>query len=271
MSQTLDIRLDESVAGTNAAIFSESLIARAEWTAVATALAQGSKTDKEQSARFQALATRKDSDLLETYVDIFCTKSREKTKERIATGAIEKANPALCARLAEERDRVWALLQRKRAIEARDRTAALITIAKEVIDRYAREKARRALLDYDDLIDKTLALFNNVSASWVLYKLDLGIDHILIDEAQDTSPKQWAIIRAIASEFMPGGSRPNVKRTLFAVGDEKQSIFSFQGAAPRAFDEMRHVFERQFDRPELGWKHLRFHHSFRFMLDVFSM
>ena len=132
-----------------------------------------------------------------------------------------------------------------------------------MIDRYAREKERRALLDYDDLIDKTLALFENVAAAWVLYKLDLGIDHILIDEAQDTSPKQWQIVRAIASEFMPGGSRPNVRRTLFAVGDEKQSIFSFQGAAPRAFDEMRREFERLFTRAELGWKHLRFHHSFR--------
>ncbi len=132
-----------------------------------------------------------------------------------------------------------------------------------MIDRYAQEKERRALLDYDDLIDKTLALFKNVAAAWVLYKLDLGIDHILIDEAQDTSPKQWQIIRAIAAEFMPGGSRPNVQRTLFAVGDEKQSIFSFQGAAPRAFDEMRREFERQFTKAELGWKHLRFHHSFR--------
>ena len=108
-----------------------------------------------------------------------------------------------------------------------------------------------------------LDLFNNVSAAWVLYKLDLGIDHILIDEAQDTSPKQWQIIRTIAAEFMPGGSRPNVKRTLFAVGDEKQSIFSFQGAAPEAFDEMRLEFARQFDTPDLGWKYLRFHHSFR--------
>ena len=132
-----------------------------------------------------------------------------------------------------------------------------------MIDRYAREKERRALLDYDDLIDRTLALFANVSAAWVLYKLDLGIDHILIDEAQDTSPKQWKIVRTIAAEFLPGGSRPNVRRTLFAVGDEKQSIFSFQGAAPEAFDVMRRLFARQFDTPELGWKYLRFHHSFR--------
>ena len=59
-------------------------------------------------------------------------------------------------------------------------------------------------------------------------------------------------MRTIVSEFTPGGARPNVRRTVFAVGDEKQSIFSFQGAAPRAFDEMRREFAGQFDTPGAG-------------------
>ena len=96
-----------------------------------------------------------------------------------------------------------ALLAREKALAARDRTRALVTIAAEVITRYRREKDRRALLDYDDLIDKMLDLFGRSSAAWVLYKLDLGIDHVLIDEAQDTSPKQWEIVRTIVSEFAP--------------------------------------------------------------------
>src|SRR4029079_19009115 len=100
---------------------------------------------------------------------------------------------------------------------------------------------RRALLDYDDLIDHTLALFKNVSAAWVLYKLHLGIEHILRDDEQDTNQQRGEIIRTMAAEFLPGGSRPNTRRTLFAVGDEKQSIFSFQGAAPEAFDVMRRL------------------------------
>ena len=70
----------------------------------------------------------------------------------------------------------------------------------------------------------------------MLYKLDLGIDHILIDEAQDTSPRQWDIIRALASEFTAGAGARSVERTLFAVGDDKQSIFSFQGADPKIFE-----------------------------------
>ena len=162
-----------------------------------------------------------------------------------------------------EQDRVCKLLERERAVRARERTRALITIAADVIARYAKEKERRALLDYDDLIDKALELFGRASAAWVLYKLDLGIDHVLIDEAQDTSPKQWEIVRTIVSEFTPGGARPNVRRTVFAVGDEKQSIFSFQGAAPRAFDQMSVEFGRRLDTGDFRCNKIHLHHSFR--------
>ncbi len=193
---------------------------------------------------------------------MFCT-TELAPRKNIVTKKIAEKHPDWLARLQSEQERVCALIARERALAARDRTAALVTIAAEVIARYRREKDRRALLDYDDLIDKTLDLFARSSAAWVLYKLDLGIDHVLIDEAQDTSPKQWEIVRTIVSEFTPGGARPNVKRTVFAVGDEKQSIFSFQGAAPLAFDEMRREFAGQFDTPEQGWRFLRFHHSFR--------
>ena len=88
-----------------------------------------------------------------------------------------------------------------------------------MIERYGAAKNRRGLLDYEDLIDKALALFRKTSAAWVLYKLDLGIDHVLVDEAQDTSRKQWEIIKTIVTEFAPGGSRENTRRTVFPVGD----------------------------------------------------
>ena len=158
LSQALGVRPDDTAAEVEAAIFKDSLIARTEWSAVGAALTQGSKTDKEQGARFAALATLQGGELLETYLDIFCTKTREKTKERIATKAIEKAEPDLCQRLDEERDRVWTLVLRKRAIEARDRSVALFTVAYAVIARFRAEKNRRGLLDYDDLIDKTYDL-----------------------------------------------------------------------------------------------------------------
>ena len=77
------------------------------------------------------------------------------------------------------------------------------------------------------------------------YKLDLGIDHLLIDEAQDTSPEQWDIIERLVAEFAAGaGARGALRRSIFAVGDDKQSIFSFQGADPREFHDKQRSFER---------------------------
>ncbi len=108
---------------------------------------------------------------------------------------------------------------------------------------YELEKDRNYFLDYNDLIEKSKNLLTNSEfASWVLYKLDGGIEHILVDEAQDTSPSQWEIIRAITEEFFSGDAIKTV-RTIFVVGDEKQSIFSFQGADLKIFSDMKTFFD----------------------------
>jgi ATP-dependent helicase/nuclease subunit A len=263
LSHALGVEPDETVAQIEKRIFDESLIAQSEWATVAGALTGGTKTDKEQAGRFHALATLDGTELLDVYLDIFCTGNREKVREHIANKPVRDKHPALCQRLTDERDRVWILVQRKRAVEARDRSAALFTIAHAVIERFRAEKDRRALLDYEDLIDKTLALLTNVSAAWVHYKLDRGIHHVLIDEAQDTSPKQWAIVKALVGEFFAGVGAHDRKRTIFAVGDEKQSIFSFQGAAPREFDEMRRHFRELHEQAQLLFAATEFKHSFR--------
>ena len=102
-----------------------------------------------------------------------------------------------------------------------------------------------------------------MSAAWVHYKLDRGIHHVLIDEAQDTSPKQWAIITALVSEFFAGRGAHDRPRTVFAVGDEKQSIFSFQGAVPREFAKNRDHFARAHRDAEMKFVFAQFKHSFR--------
>jgi ATP-dependent helicase/nuclease subunit A len=266
-----DLGLDptDTKESVEAEFFSHSLIPAAEWPALIEALDTGSANDKKHIAALHAARTSFGRDKIDNYLKVFCTTTLEPRKN-VVTSTIAKNHPDWLARLMAEQDRVCKLLARERAIAARDRTGALITIAAEVIARYAAEKDRRALLDYDDLIDKTIELFSRSSAAWVLYKLDLGIDHVLIDEAQDTSPKQWSIVRTIVSEFTPGGARPNVQRTVFAVGDEKQSIFSFQGAAPKEFDDMRRHFARQFDNDEQGWRDLKFQSSFRSGSSVLS-
>lgn len=120
-------------------------------------------------------------------------------------------------------------------------TKAVILLAQELIESYQRYKFEHAKMDYDDLIMLTKQLLEDKSvADWVLFKLDGGIDHVLIDEAQDTSPSQWEIIRSLTQAFFDG-SRDN--RTVFVVGDRKQSIYSFQGADPREFDKMRQYFK----------------------------
>lgn len=122
-------------------------------------------------------------------------------------------------------------------------TKAIILLAEELIGSYQRYKRDNAKMDYDDLIMLTRNLLSDRTvADWVLFKLDGGIDNVLIDEAQDTSPNQWAIVKALTQEFF-NGERDN--RTVFVVGDRKQSIYSFQGADPREFENMRRYFREK--------------------------
>jgi ATP-dependent helicase/nuclease subunit A len=130
------------------------------------------------------------------------------------------------------------------ALLAMQKTRALHDFARAFLPAYERAKQLRGLLDFDDLILRARDLLTAPAvAAWVLYRLDGGIDHILVDEAQDTSPVQWQVIERLAQEFTSGeGARADVARTIFVVGDKKQSIYSFQGADPREFDRMQREF-----------------------------
>ena len=262
LSRMFDLDPADTIEKVEAEYFSGSPIPESEWPAIIEALSAGGKTDQKHAERLTACRAATGRDRIECYLDIFCTDARG-PRSSIVTKAVANDNPELAKNLVCEQERVCGLLKTERALRARDRSAALLTVAAAVIERYRREKERRGALDYDDLIDKTLALFESATAAWVLYKLDLGIDHLLIDEAQDTSPKQWQVIRTLSAEFLPGGARENVKRTLFAVGDEKQSIFSFQGADPRAFAANRRYFETIFKDSEASFCEERLEYSFR--------
>ncbi len=173
-------------------------------------------------------------------------------------------NPAIARAFEQESLRIGPLIERRRAVTTRDRSQALLYIATAAAANYRREKQERGLLDFDDLIDKTLAMLDGGASGWVHYKLDRGVDHVLIDEAQDTSPRQWDIVTHIISEFTSGaGARDGVVRTVFAVGDEKQSIFSFQGAAPHEFDARRRMLKKKFEDAGLKFDPMSFTYSFR--------
>jgi len=260
LSPALDIDPDDNRERIEAELFDDSSNAPWQWPLIADALELGNKSDAEQARRFRALATLSGSDRVDTYLEIFCT-SEFAPRKSIVTKAIKDAG--LVERLAVEQARVCALVDRRRAVACRERSKALITVAYEVLRRYRKEKERRGLLDYEDLIDKTLDLLRSVDAAWVHYKLDLGIDHLLIDEAQDTGKKQWEIVTRLAEEFTAGAGARGVRRTVFAVGDEKQSIYSFQNAAPKEFADMRRHFERRHKASELDFVYREFKHSFR--------
>ena len=261
LSTTLGIATSDTIDGIETEFFASPVIARSEWAALASALGEGGKNDREQADRFASLAALAGSERVETYLDIFCTSTARTPRKSIVSGAIDDA--ALVERLRAEQQRVWALLERRRAIACRDRSAALLTVVYEVLTRCAEEKERRGLLDYDDLIDRTLALLASVDAAWVHYKLDLGIDHILVDEAQDTSRKQWDIILRLTAEFTAGAGARSLTRTVFAVGDEKQSIYSFQDAAPKEFTAMLRHFQNAHEKSGQRFIVSKFEHSFR--------
>ena len=132
------------------------------------------------------------------------------------------------------------------------------------MDAYAGGNRGQGVLDYDDLISAALDLLRRPGiAPWVLFKLDGGLDHILIDEAQDTNPDQWQIVAALAEEFFAGEEAGHRLRTIFAVGDAKQSIYSFQRADPRAFLAMREHFERRISAARQEWRVVPLEVSFR--------
>ncbi len=143
-------------------------------------------------------------------------------------------------------------------------TKAAFILASDINRRYDEYKVAKSCVDFDDLINYTCNLLENSAArQWVLYKLDGGIDHILVDEAQDTSPKQWEIVDKISEEFFSGIGQKEANRTIFVVGDRKQSIFSFQGADPVKFDKMSGTFKSKVEASGQIFDNVNLEVSFR--------
>jgi ATP-dependent helicase/nuclease subunit A len=263
VSAALGVDPDERLDDVEREIVDGPYLPRSQWESLATILDTGSKSDADQAARLREALAFSGGEQVDAYLNVFLTEALTPRKS-VVTKRFCDNNPAIGRLFESEADRIGPLLEKRRALTIRDRTRALLIIATAVAANYRREKQERGLLDYDDLIDKTLAMLDRISSGWVHFKLDRGVDHVLIDEAQDTSPRQWDIVAHIISEFTTGeGARDGVKRTIFAVGDEKQSIFSFQGAAPREFDLQGRALERKFTEARLQFERLAFKHSFR--------
>ncbi|MBC7952699.1 MAG: double-strand break repair helicase AddA [Rhodospirillaceae bacterium] len=172
--------------------------------------------------------------------------------------------PGVEAALQTEAERMVRVMDRLKSATMAQCTASLLTLGQALLGSYERRKQARALMDYDDLILAARDLLaKDGVAPWVLFKLDGGIDHVLIDEAQDTNPDQWAVVAALTEEFFAGRGAVEQMRTVFAVGDVKQSIYSFQRADPKAFDDMRRRFAENVPNAGREWAEIPLNLSFR--------
>jgi ATP-dependent helicase/nuclease subunit A len=209
---------------------------RGLWREAARVLAQGGKQDQKCGAQLAAVAENPEAGLAQMLGALFTEGGDGTPAKWCASTKGLAAHEGLRSRLLLEQDRLEAARARLRSARVAESTLGALQLAAAYLQAYRVEKQAAGALDFADLIEKTRALLSkNQAAAWVLYKLDGGIDHILVDEAQDTAPDQWDIVRALTGEFFAGEGRPRergLERTLFVVGDEKQSIYSFQGADP---------------------------------------
>ncbi len=256
---------------TRAAIQAEAatLLSKAELAHVRTVLLGGGKTDANMAAKVgAALDAATDQQRMEALSGLFI-KTDGAPREKFLTKALAEKNPEIDPMLSRAQGRFVALWAEQQGAAVVEATMALLRLADAVQQRYTEAKVRRAALDFDDLIARTRNLLSTrASAEWVLFKLDKGLDHILVDESQDTSPSQWRVVEAMATEFFSGSGAREEVRTLFAVGDEKQSIYSFQGAAPEMFSEMGNRFAELGESTGATWRRIPLTLSFRTVAPV---
>ncbi len=232
-------------------------------------LETGGTTDQRAAAKLAGISTPTLTDLA-TLEGIFLTGAGAADPftakvGKFPTKKLREANIALMDQLEPLMLRVEDARAKRLALVAARKSQDLHQFAQVFLPEYEARKQQRGWLDFDDLILNARHLLNDPAvAAWVLYRLDGGIDHILVDEAQDTIPVQWNVIEKLAQEFTAGiGARSDVERTIFVVGDKKQSIYSFQGADPDAFDRMQVEFANRLSESGSGLQNAALEFSFR--------
>ncbi len=266
LRQLLRLRRGESLSEISAEIVGGYPFGAAEHAAILAACppAAGGTRFEDKLAGLDQAGLDAES-LLATYLTASGTVPKTFPKKDIG-----KALPQLALPLLEEAQRLERLAAQLKKLRLLARSEALLDIVWAIWQRYESDKRARSLLDFDDLVARLSALLNDPGQGpWVRYKLDGGITHILVDESQDTNPEQWRVIDALVAEFFePGGiERP---RSLFAVGDGKQSIYSFQGAAPEEFREAGRKYELRARVAERAFERVRLRTSFRTLAGVLA-
>ena len=200
----------------------------------------------------------------------FLTLSGEK-KKRIVAKKIASPDSDFYKELENLQEKIYQIDQDKKTNYLILYSKLLVILAEKFIYQFEIHKRKNAFLDYDDLIIHTQNLLTNSYAKeWVLYKLDGGVEHLLVDEAQDTSKNQWCIIEALVEEFYSGESNNHGNRTIFVVGDEKQSIFSFQGADISSFSYMNKFLNKKLTEGRKAFNNIDLNVSYRSTKEILT-
>lgn len=203
---------------------------------IRAAWAAGTDTEKKKAAQLGFwLALADKAGHFEDLLALFFTSEGEPRSLKPTKSSLV-AEPDLAALLAEVQDALQALRETLTLFEAAETGAAHLRLIHALGGGFERRRRQTGAMRYDDLIERAARLFQQPGAGdWVRYKLDQRIEHVLVDEAQDTNDSQWAIVGALVEEYFAGLGAHDGPRSLFAVGDVKQAIFGFQGTDPATF------------------------------------
>ena len=195
--------------------------------------------------------------------NIFLTKDGSMRKKLFSNKFIQ-GNEELVNEFIKEQERIYNLFEKIQIVKIVLMTKAALIFAAEFTKIFAKKKQEKASIDYSDIITLTIKLLqDNEFKDWILFKLDQHIDHILVDEAQDTNYEQWELISCLSNDFFSGEGAKDLPRSIFVVGDEKQSIYSFQGANYQYFHIMKKIYEKIITQSGRNFEELTLEVSYR--------
>ncbi len=206
------------------------------------------------------------------YINGFFTQKKEARKNIITKFvSIKYENASQIIKL--ESDRLASIIEEINSFYIANLTIDLLEIANKMLQFYSNLKNSNNYLDYSDLISKSVKLLNNKENSqWIKYKLDGAIEHILVDESQDTNNNQWQIIKAVSDDFFnENKTEEGQKRTIFIVGDNKQSIYSFQGADPGIFSNVFSYYQNKLKLANQEISNISLNNSFRSRRNILKL
>ena len=196
-------------------------------------------------------------DNLTKYFDCFLTKNLT-ARKKLFNKQFRDNHKDLIEECENEQIRIVEFLEKKSSFEQAQFIECLIILLNEIIHEYEGLKGKFGYLEYDDLVLKTIEILNETKdLEILLYSLNLSFSHILIDEAQDISKAQWALLQKIIK------STYNFDSSIFIVGDYKQSIYGFQGADPEHFLTINQFYKTELNKISKSWKYFELTHSFR--------